>query len=140
MVPRTLYLERIRPFYDSPLIKVIVGVRRCGKSVLLQQIASELGREAPASLIVFIDFDDYANRHLLDPEQLHEHIISQIDKHPGQKAYLLFDQLAEQLEPCEHLPHGLELQAAFGRARYQTRRPHTVVSHDAFQLPGIPPV
>ena len=79
MVPRTLYLERIRPFYDSPLIKVIVGVRRCGKSVLLQQIASELGREAPASLIVFIDFDDYANRHLLDPEQLHEHIISQID-------------------------------------------------------------
>ena len=93
MVPRTLYLERIRPFYDSPLIKVIVGVRRCGKSVLLQQIASELGREAPASLIVFIDFDDYANRHLLDPEQLHEHIISQIDKHPGQKAYLLFDEI-----------------------------------------------
>lgn len=43
MVPRTLYLERIRPFYDSPLIKVIAGVRRCGKSVLLQQIASELG-------------------------------------------------------------------------------------------------
>ena len=93
MVPRTLYLERIRPFYDSPLIKVIVGVRRCGKSVLLQQIASEQGREAPASLIVFIDFDDYANRHLLDPEQLHEHIISQIDKHPGQKAYLLFDEI-----------------------------------------------
>ena len=45
MILRTQYLERIRPFYDSELIKVITGVRRCGKSVLLKQIAGEIRAE-----------------------------------------------------------------------------------------------
>ena len=45
MILRTQYLERIRPFYDSELIKVITGVRRCGKSVLLKQIAVEIRAE-----------------------------------------------------------------------------------------------
>ena len=38
MVKREMYLKKIRPFYHLDLIKVITGIRRCGKSVLLQQI------------------------------------------------------------------------------------------------------
>ena len=71
MILRENYLNRIRPFYDSPLIKIIVGVRRCGKSVLLRQIADEIHRQdAPHNSIIFVDLDDYANRELLDPDHL----------------------------------------------------------------------
>ena len=42
MIKRELYLKKLRDFYDSELIKVIMGIRRCGKSVLLLQIMEEL--------------------------------------------------------------------------------------------------
>ena len=42
MIIREKYLEKIRPFYDTDLIKVITGIRRCGKSVILMQIMDEL--------------------------------------------------------------------------------------------------
>lgn len=40
--PREKYLSRIRPFYDSDIIKVITGIRRCGKSSILKSIIKEL--------------------------------------------------------------------------------------------------
>ena len=42
MVIRTQYLERLRPFYDSELVKVITGIRRCGKSTILRQVIAEI--------------------------------------------------------------------------------------------------
>ena len=42
MVKRELYLNRIRKFYDSEMIKVITGIRRCGKSTIMLQIIDEL--------------------------------------------------------------------------------------------------
>ena len=42
MIKRELYLSKIRPFYDSDLIKVIVGIRRAGKSTIMMQIIDEL--------------------------------------------------------------------------------------------------
>ena len=42
MIKREKYLKNIRPFYDKDLIKVITGIRRCGKSVILTQIIDEL--------------------------------------------------------------------------------------------------
>lgn len=41
MIKREQYLKRLRPFYDLDMIKVITGVRRCGKSVLLKQIKAD---------------------------------------------------------------------------------------------------
>ena len=41
-IKREKYLAKIRPFYDSEYIKVITGIRRCGKSVLMKQIIQEL--------------------------------------------------------------------------------------------------
>ena len=49
MIQRECYLERIRPFYESEFIKVLIGVRRCGKSVLLRQIMGELKKESRMS-------------------------------------------------------------------------------------------
>ena len=42
MVIREHYLKQIRPFYDSDLIKIITGIRRCGKSVILEQVQDEI--------------------------------------------------------------------------------------------------
>ena len=42
MIKRELYLKKIRDLYDNELIKVIMGIRRCGKSVLLGQIIEEI--------------------------------------------------------------------------------------------------
>ena len=46
MLIRENYLSKIRGFYDSDLIKILVGIRRCGKSVILNQIVEELKQEA----------------------------------------------------------------------------------------------
>lgn len=94
MILRENYLNRIRPFYDSPLIKIIVGVRRCGKSVLLRQIADEIRRQdARADSIIFVDLDDYANREFLDPDRLFSFITEKLEGLDGQKAYLFFDEI-----------------------------------------------
>ena len=45
MVKRERYLQRIRPFYDSEMVKVITGIRRCGKSTLMQQIITEMKQQ-----------------------------------------------------------------------------------------------
>ena len=42
MLKRETYLSRIRGFYDSDLVKILVGIRRCGKSVILNQIMDEI--------------------------------------------------------------------------------------------------
>ena len=58
MIKREKYLEPIREFYDSDLIKVITGIRRCGKSIILNQILDEI-KERSDNLI-FLDFEDTA--------------------------------------------------------------------------------
>ena len=124
MILRTQYLERIRPFYDSELIKVITGVRRCGKSVLLRQIADEIRAEHFDSMepdtLVFVDFDDYANRELTDPDKLYRHIKPKLSD--GQR---------------QHLFDGFKLEAAIGRACNALGWSYGVVSCDAVQLPRV---
>ena len=55
MIIREHYISQIRPFYESDLIKVITGIRRCGKSVILKQVSEEL--KAAGKKILFLDFD-----------------------------------------------------------------------------------
>lgn len=55
MIIREHYMAQIRPFYESDLIKIITGIRRCGKSVLLKQVLNEL--EAVGKKCLFLDFD-----------------------------------------------------------------------------------
>ena len=45
MIKRVHYVEKIRDFYDDDLIKIITGIRRCGKSVILNQIMDEIKKE-----------------------------------------------------------------------------------------------
>ena len=55
MIIRERYMTQIRPFYESNLIKIITGIRRCGKSVILRHVLNEL--EAAGKRCLFLDFD-----------------------------------------------------------------------------------
>lgn len=56
MIKREHYIEDIRGFYDSDLIKIITGIRRCGKSIILEQIRDELKEKTDN--IIYLNFED----------------------------------------------------------------------------------
>ena len=58
MIKREKYIKEIRPFYESDLIKIITGVRRLGKSIILEQIKEEISFSTKN--IIYLDFDDRA--------------------------------------------------------------------------------
>lgn len=76
---REQYLKKIRPFYDDDLIKVITGIRRCGKSCLMATIVEELKERGVAEKdIVYLDLDKRGNRSIKTPDQLEAAIDSQL--------------------------------------------------------------
>jgi len=93
MVKRDLFIKPIRPFYEiMDLVKVIIGIRRSGKSVLLSQIAQELSDMGiDEEHIFFINFELFEFEHLKSPKALHEHIISKVKK--GEKYFVFFDEI-----------------------------------------------
>lgn len=56
MIKREKYLAEIRPFYESDLVKIIIGIRRCGKSVILKSIYDEVSSKSTNT--IFLDFED----------------------------------------------------------------------------------
>ncbi|WP_315572415.1 ATP-binding protein [Lancefieldella rimae] len=95
MIKRELYMSRIRPFIGSDLIKVMTGIRRCGKSVMLELIKQELIESGvdPAQLIS-INFEDMNYSHLQTAQALHDEITRRVAEVKG-KAYLFFDEIQE---------------------------------------------
>jgi predicted AAA+ superfamily ATPase len=70
--PREKYLSRIRPFYDSDIIKVITGIRRCGKSFILRGIINELlAIGKPEESIVYVPLDQRGFKSIKTPDTLH---------------------------------------------------------------------
>ena len=63
MIKRELYMSRIRPFIGTDLIKVMTGIRRCGKSVMLELIKQELTESGVSSTqFISINFEDMSYR------------------------------------------------------------------------------
>ncbi len=102
MINRELYMSRIRPFIGNDLIKVITGIRRSGKSVMLNLIQRELVTSGVnKNQFVSINFENMSNSHLCFAEMLHKEITQRVNKISG-KAYLFFDEIQEVLgwEKC----------------------------------------
>ena len=102
MVIREHYLKQIRPFYDSDLIKIITGIRRCGKSVILEQVQDEI--KAAGKPCLFLDFDLKPTRNLIpDADALIDYVEKYIDK---EKLYVFLDEIQnvkEWNEACRTL-------------------------------------
>lgn len=93
MLIRENYLSKIRGFYDSDLIKILVGIRRCGKSVILNQIIEELKkvRKIDDEHIIFINFEFIEFEDLLDYKKLNKYIKEKIKD--NKKYYLFLDEV-----------------------------------------------
>ena len=92
MIIREIYLSKIRPFYDQDLIKVIMGIRRCGKSVLLLQIIDELKEKGiEEKQIIYINFENEDYSFIKNDIDLHNYIKEKITN--KEKYYLFFDEI-----------------------------------------------
>ena len=112
LFPRENYLKKIRGFYhDDGMIKVITGVRRCGKSCLMQCIAEELRAEGvDDEHIVFFDLDRYGYRSVKAPEQL-EALVGPLLAISGTK-YLFIDEV-QNVDGFEDVLNGLRTEGGF---------------------------
>lgn len=95
MIKREMYMSRIRPFIGSELIKVMTGIRRCGKSVMLELIKQELVESGVSpSQFISINFEDMNYFHLQTAKALHDEITRRAAEIGG-KVYLFFDEIQE---------------------------------------------
>jgi predicted AAA+ superfamily ATPase len=95
MVERKSYMEKIEPFMETDLIKVFTGIRRCGKSVMLELIQKELKkRGAKEKQFIKINFEDMANSHICEAKALHKYIQDKI-KEIKNRCYLFLDEIQE---------------------------------------------
>lgn len=95
MIARELYMKQIRPFMNCPFVKVIAGIRRCGKSVVLQLIAEELERRGIArEHIIYMNFESFEWMDITDAKALYLYIKDQVTKTDG-KTYILLDEIQE---------------------------------------------
>jgi predicted AAA+ superfamily ATPase len=91
---RPKYFERIKPFIGKPIIKVLTGQRRVGKSYLLRQIA-RYAEEQLGGNIVWVDKEDEAFRHIVDADSLIAHIKQATDGKEGKMHFVLIDEIQE---------------------------------------------
>lgn len=89
MITREHYIEQVRPFYDSDLIKIITGIRRCGKSVIMEQIIAEIKQKTDN--LIYLNFEDKkVSANITSADQL----ISYVEENKKQgRCYLFFDEI-----------------------------------------------
>ena len=105
MLKREIYLSRIRGFYDSDLIKILVGIRRCGKSVILKQIMNELKeKNIDEKHIIYINFELIEFEELQDYKKLNTYIKEKIID--DSKYYVFLDEI-QKVEKFEEVVNSL---------------------------------
>ena len=93
MIKRQAYLDKIIPFIDKNVIKVITGVRRSGKTVLLSQIRDYLlNSGVEKTRIVYISFESVMNEHLQEYHALYDYLLSAA-KREGGRLYIFLDEI-----------------------------------------------
>lgn len=92
MLVREKYLRKIRPFYENELIKIIVGIRRSGKSVIMRQIQEEIRKNGVNEThMIFMNFEDLIFSNIKNEMDLYQYVTEKIqDK---EKYYLFFDEI-----------------------------------------------
>ena len=94
MIARDSYFDQIAPFVGKNIIKVLVGVRRCGKSTLLQMLYQRfLEQGVPAADMLHIRLESSEFSHLDTADRLTEYVYAHIDK--SRPVKLLFDEIQE---------------------------------------------
>ncbi len=109
MIKRESYMARIRPFIDGDLIKVLTGIRRSGKSVMLELIKDELrARGVTEEQLVAFNFEDMRNAQLCTAEALYDELVRRAAPIKG-KIYFFFDEIQE-VERWERCVNSLRVE------------------------------
>lgn len=104
-IKRERYLQKIRPYYGVDLIKVLTGVRRCGKSILLEQIEEEfLAKGFDETHIIRINFEDLQFEKIRTAEKLNNYVMKKIK---DKEKYLIF------LDEIQHVRSFEKVLASF---------------------------
>ncbi|WNY25629.1 ATP-binding protein [Methanolapillus millepedarum] len=93
LIARNRYQNKIRPFVDKQLIKVLTGQRRVGKSYILKQIAAEIAEKDPDAHILYINKEDMKFDHIKNASDLHDYVLSHTQKNV--KNYVFIDEIQE---------------------------------------------
>ncbi len=105
MISREIYLQKLRQLKDQNLIKVVTGIRRSGKSTLLEAFKNELIENGVAKKnIVFLNFEERENLHLANWTTLYDEIIKNIS---GDKKHYVFLDEVQLVKDFEKLINGL---------------------------------
>ena len=95
IIDRNSYIEKIKPFIDKDIIKVLVGVRRSGKSILLDLIKKHLMKNGiNEKQLISYNFESYQTLHLRSDSDLYKEINNRIEQ-KGKKHYIFFDEIQE---------------------------------------------
>ena len=95
MIQRESYMHKIRPFINGELVKVLTGIRRSGKSVMLELIQQELlASGVSPKQFISLNFEKMENSGLCTAEALHSEILKRTSAVTG-KVYLFFDEIQE---------------------------------------------
>lgn len=98
---RKEYMEKLNSYKDKKIIKVLTGIRRSGKSTILNEFKEQLIKEGISEKdIIAINFDDRSNKELLESDVLHEYILEKSKN--NKKTYLFLDEIqnVNEFEKC----------------------------------------
>lgn len=93
IIPRSLYLDRVKPFIGKQLIKVFTGQRRVGKSYLLLQIRDMIQHMQPDAHFIFINKEDLTFDHIKNAADVYQYVLEH--KSTDQKTYVFIDEIQE---------------------------------------------
>lgn len=93
MIIRPKYMEFIRPYFDTPFVKILTGIRRCGKSTILEMIMNELlDKGIKKENVIYLHLDSFINDDIITGKKLYEFISERIK---DEKVYIFIDEVQE---------------------------------------------
>lgn len=93
MIQRPNYMNFIKPYFNTPFVKILTGIRRCGKSTLLEMIMEEMiNLGTKKENIIYLCLDSYLNDNISNGKQLYDFISSKIK---NEKVYIFIDEVQE---------------------------------------------
>ncbi|WP_314340955.1 ATP-binding protein [Leptotrichia wadei] len=108
MLKRNEYIEKIVPFIDKDVIKVLTGIRRSGKSVMLKLLMEELkNRGINENQFIYINFENLKYRNLKNYEKLYDFILNKVDD--KYKSYYIFLDEIQEVEEWERCVNSLRV-------------------------------
>ena len=119
MLKRDEYIKKIVPFIDKDVIKVLTGIRRSGKSVMLKLLMEELkNRGINENQFIYINFENLKYRNLKNYERLYDFILNKVDD--KYKSYYIFLDEIQEVEEWERCVNSLRVDEEFNFDIYIT--------------------